>query len=219
MLDPQLREVLELKRCPHCRIDIPNLTRVGSVFVSRRPGNPQRFWANYECARCAGVILAESDQEGGSVSRWHPTKTAGAFASVPSRARTFLEQAQDSIHAPDGAIMLCASAVDSMLKAEPVNLKEGSLDHRIGKAAEIGHITEGMSDWAHAVRLEANDSRHPDTYEAPPAEADAKQSIEFVEALAQFLFELPSRVTRGLAAAKKSGDDPSADAEESAENA
>ena len=115
--------------------------------------------------------------------------------SVPDRARAFLQQAISSIAAPSGAVMLTASAVDSMLKDK--GYKEGSLYKRIDKAAADHLITVEMAEWAHEVRLDANDQRHADDEGALPDEADARKSIEFTLALAQFLFVLPARVAQG----------------------
>jgi hypothetical protein len=55
-----------------------------------------------------------------------------------------------------------------------------------------------MGDWAHHVRLEANDQRHADKNAGFPTQEQAEQSIEFTEALAEILFVLPSRVRRGI---------------------
>ncbi|MGU3346763.1 DUF4145 domain-containing protein [Pseudomonas monsensis] len=115
--------------------------------------------------------------------------------SIPDRAKAYLEQSIASIAAPSGAVMLTASAVDAMLKAK--GFREGSLYKRIEKAAEEHLITAEMAAWAHEVRLDANDQRHDDEEGAMPDEADAKKSIEFAMALAQFLFVLPARVARG----------------------
>ena len=60
-------------------------------------------------------------------------------------------------------------------------------------------LAEDMANWGHHVRLEANDSRHPETEKTAPTQEDAEQSLEFVLALAEILFALPARVTRGLA--------------------
>lgn len=117
--------------------------------------------------------------------------------AIPERARTYLDQAIASIHAPAGAVMLTASAVDAMLKAK--GLKEGSLFKRIDTAAANHLITDEMAAWAHEVRLDANDQRHDDEEGVMPAEVDAKKSIEFAMALAQFLFVLPASVERGRA--------------------
>lgn len=115
--------------------------------------------------------------------------------AVPVRARTFLEQAIASIHAPAGAVMLTGSAVDAMLKEK--GLKDGSLYKRIETAATEHLITTEMAAWAHEIRLDANDQRHADEEAELPSEADASKAIEFATALAQFLFVLPARVARG----------------------
>ena len=92
--------------------------------------------------------------------------------------------------------MLAASAVDAMLKLR--GLTEGSLYARIEKAAEQHLITPEVSQWAHAVRLEANGQRHADENAPLPTDADAKRSIDFAIALGDILFVLPARVRRGL---------------------
>ncbi len=94
--------------------------------------------------------------------------------------------------------MLCASAVDAMLKAK--GYTSGNLYGRINKAADDHLITEGMKEWAHEVRLDANDQRHADEAAALPTTAAAQRSIEFAQALGQFLFVLPAQVARGRAA-------------------
>jgi hypothetical protein len=100
-----------------------------------------------------------------------------------------------SLHAPTGAIMLTASAVDSMLKDK--GFKDGSLNVRIDAAAKSNLITQEMAAWAHEIRLDANDQRHADENAELPTEGDAEKVIEFANALAQFLFVLPARVERG----------------------
>jgi hypothetical protein len=115
--------------------------------------------------------------------------------SIPDRARNFLSQALASLHAPAGAVMLAASAVDAMLKEK--GLKTGDLYSRIGEAAKTHLITDEMALWAHEVRLDANDQRHADDNAPLPQEAEANKVIEFAQALAQFLFVLPAMVTRG----------------------
>lgn len=123
-----------------------------------------------------------------------PTQ-ASVDAAVPGRAKHYLEQAISSIHAPSGAVMLAASAVDAMLKDK--GFKQGSLHGRINDAAKQHLITEEMAAWAHEVRLDANDERHADEEADMPSTDDAERVIEFVLALAQFLYVLPSRVERG----------------------
>jgi hypothetical protein len=95
--------------------------------------------------------------------------------------------------------MLAASAVDAMLKAK--NYQTGGLYERIERAAAEHVITADMSQWAHHVRLEANDRRHADADNPHATKDEAEQAVEFAAALGHILFVLPSRVRRGLAAA------------------
>jgi hypothetical protein len=119
--------------------------------------------------------------------------------TIPTPARDYLQQANDTLHAPAGCILLAASAVDSMLKLK--GYKEGNLFSRINKAAKEHLITEGMSKWAHEVRLDANDQRHADENRGLPTIDDAKHTLDFAKALAQFLFVLPAKVDEGIKAA------------------
>jgi hypothetical protein len=127
-------------------------------------------------------------------------QTSSLSDDIPPKAAAFLAQATESLHAPSGAVMLCASSVDAMLKEK--GLKKGNLYSRIEEAARSGLITKEMAAWAHEVRLDANDERHADDNAGLPNEEDAKKCIDFVRALADFMFVLPARVERGRSSAK-----------------
>ncbi len=115
---------------------------------------------------------------------------------IPEAAKSYLEQAIASIHAPAGAVMLAASTVDAMLKEK--NYKEGSLYERIERAVKDKLITSEMAQWAHDVRLDANDQRHADEKIIMPDNDDAQRVINFVIAFGEYLFVLPAKVKRGL---------------------
>lgn len=126
--------------------------------------------------------------------------TKEAHVDVPEPARTFLNQAIHTLHAPDAAAMVAGSAVDAMLKV--LGYTDGSVYARITKAVEDHKLTEGMGGWAHEVRLGSNRPRHADAERPHVTAEEAKQSVEFAEALAYFLFVLTKQVERGTAAAK-----------------
>ena len=127
-------------------------------------------------------------------------------ADVPEPARTFLQQALESLHAPDAAAMVAGSAVDAMLKQ--LGYTKGSVYDRIDQARTDGKLTQGMADWAHEVRLGSNRPRHADENNPHVTPDQAKQSVEFAEALGTFLFVLTARVGRGLAGAKQASKTP-----------
>ena len=162
--------------------------------------NISKHWAIYSCKSCGGAISACSDSQKGKATAIYPTpKTIDDF--IPSLAGEYLKQALDSLHAPAGCVMLCASAVNAMLKKK--NYTEGSLYDRINKAKDDGLITEDMAKWAHEVRLDSNDPRHVDEKSPMPEVEGAKKCIDFSFALAEFLFVLPAKVQRGLESKKE----------------
>lgn len=195
---------LQLPRCPHCNVAKPSLNKLTACDTADDRGKNRNHWATYKCSICGGITMAVapiSTNAGGQqvihdISEIWPTPQT-VHESVPERSKSYLDQAIVSIHAPAGAVMLTASAIDAMLKEK--GLTEGSLYKRIEEAAESHLITPEMAAWAHEVRLDANDQRHTDEDGALPDEADAKKAIDFALALAQFLYVLPARVARGRA--------------------
>jgi hypothetical protein len=203
LLTASLTPELELPRCPHCSVDTPRLRLQHQFETSSHHNQNRRYWRIYSCARCGGVVTASATN-----GFDHPVcdlfpAPPSVEQDVPDRARNYLEQAIASIHAPAGAVMLTASAVDAMLKSK--GLTEGSLYSRIEQATKNHLITDDMNAWAHDVRLDANDQRHADDAADLPSEADAKRAIDFARGLALVLFVLPARVQRGRQDAKRTG--------------
>ena len=196
---PTLNSLLDLRRCPHCRVDNQNLLQVHKITTLSYDSAVKRVWGIYRCNRCGGIISAASWAENQPVTEIYPSGIE-VDENIPSKAKAFLNQAIDSIHAPSGAIMLAASSIDAMLKEK--GYKEGKLFGRINKAAADHVITSEMAKWAHEVRLDANDERHADEEAELPNSKDAKKTIDFALALAEYLFILPSKIERGIKEAK-----------------
>ena len=197
---------LDLDHCPHCGASKPTMNRiVGPIDSQAHDRSGERRWCLYACTGCGGCVVAGQPKATGnpdqqSVSEMYPAAPE-AHADIPNPARRYLDQAYGSLHAPDGAGMLAASAVDAMLKARGID--EGSLYTGINKAVEDHLITEETGNWAHHVRLEANDPRHADAARPNLTPDEAAQCVEFAAAFAENLFVLPARVTRGIEVASQ----------------
>ena len=189
-LDPNLI----LDRCPHCSIANPNLHRVNIAQSRDHAGKNLRVWSFYCCRKCGGMVTASAVGDRKPVTEIFPSSTK-VSKDIPSKARSYLEQAIASIHAPAGAVMLSASAVDALLKEK--EYKEGSLYDRIEKAVQDNLLTSEMASWAHEVRLDANEQRHSDEEVSLPNGEDAKKAIDFTLAIAEYLYVLPAKVQRG----------------------
>lgn len=192
---PLLGLNLSLPRCPHCAIANPNLFRVHTYETLNHAKLNKRAWSFYVCGSCGGIVTANARSHGIEVEEYFPVSQT-VKDDVPERPRAYLQQALESLHAPAGAVMLAASAVDAMLKIK--GYTDGSLYSRIEKASADHLITAEMAKWAHEVRLDANDQRHADETSFLPNVEEAKRSLDFVNALAEFLFVLPNRVQRGI---------------------
>lgn len=207
------QELTGVSRCPHCSIADPRLAKVWQVeSLPRATVGPNRAWAVFACGTCGHGVLAQGHEAAQNtllcaVERLYPAPRE-AHDDLPPTARTYLQQAYETLHAPDAAAVMAASAVDAMLK--DLGYREGSLYQRIDKAVTDGTLTSGMAKWAHSVRLEANRPRHADDADPHLTAKDAKQSVDFAEALGSFLFVFTKRVERGIATAERSQAEPPA---------
>ncbi|MEX2311748.1 MAG: DUF4145 domain-containing protein [Rhodospirillales bacterium] len=162
------------------------------------------MWAIFSCTSCGDVVSAKGPP-GFPKHNPHPVheiypSPKSAHEDIPDVARNFLQQAYETLHAPDAAAVMAGSAVDAMLKEH--GYREGSLYARIDKAVEDHLLTNQMGEWAHEVRLGSNRPRHADEKRPHVTPEEAKQSVEFAEALGNFLFVLAAKIQRGIEAAK-----------------
>jgi hypothetical protein len=188
-------EILPLARCPHCGIARPFLRENHRVDTNASGGH--RLWWLYVCTTCGGAVIISTTSGQTDVLEVHPFQPGQTDPTIPERPREYLKQASDGIGQPMASIVMSAGAVDAMLKDK--GLVTGSLYQRIDEAVNTHLITADMAMWAHHVRLDANDQRHADPGAAMPTQEDAKKCLDFALALAEVLFVLPLRVTRGIA--------------------
>ncbi len=196
-----LGQTLELGRCPHCGVSKPLLAK-NNEFDTRDHEGGKKRWCVYVCSRCGGVVSAWALPGGSRVEVEAVFPQLDEVSDrVPPPAREYLRLAQESIHSPAGAVLLCGSAVDAMLKAH--GHREGSLNSRMDQAKDGGIITEDIAAWARTVRLDAGDQLNLDEESSMPSRTDAERSLDFTMALAEILFVLPARVKRGMAGDKR----------------
>jgi hypothetical protein len=196
----------DVKRCPYCGVANPvlhMLLQTGQPVPRATPGSVHK-WALYACSSCGGALLAKgapNDNIANPMIVEVIPAPKEAHVDIPEPARRYLQQAYETLHAPDAAAVMAGSAVDAMLKQK--GYADGSLYNRIDTAVENHVLTSDMGDWAHEVRLGSNRPRHSDSARPHVTADEAKQSVEFAEALGYFLFVLSSRIERGKEAAKK----------------
>ncbi|MBT1156313.1 DUF4145 domain-containing protein [Aminobacter anthyllidis] len=201
------QSLINVRRCPHCSIADPLLSLVwhsDENGLQRTDGQNRKGWSVFACRTCGSLVTAQSygqDWKGAAYEIFPDEKHA--HEDIPPIARRFLQQAYETLHAPDAAAVMAGSAVDSMLKAK--GYSDGSLYQRIDKALADNILTKGMADWAHSVRLGSNRPRHADENKPHTSWEEAQQAVDFAEGLGTFLFVLTARIERGIKAAEHVG--------------
>ena len=193
-IGPQL---LGLDNCPHCGRASPTLLTVwhSQQPTTRTDGQSSSVWAAFRCTTCGGIVTArgkKGDTGNNPVVYEVFPNTWEAHEAIPSGVTRFLKQAKQSLSNHDASVLMSAAAIDAMLKHK--GLTDGSLHKRIGEAVANGLITQGMADWAHVVRLGANDTRHADVDAEPMTFEDAQRAFDYAEALMEVVYVLPSRM-------------------------
>lgn len=186
-----------LTNCPHCSVSNPVVVK---LWRSERPlpradGGEASMWASYCCTTCGSMISAKGT-EGHDVANpfveeifpdiWEVDEI------VPARVSNYLSQAHRTMQSPDASVVMSAACIDAMLKDN--NLADGSLYNRIDAAVEAGILTQNMADWAHRVRLDANNPRHADEAVPHMSIDDAQRAFDYANALTEYLYLLPSRM-------------------------
>lgn len=200
-----------VSRCSYCAVANPVLMIVwrSQQPIPRATDGPTQMWAAYRCTSCGNVILAKGRNNNhvanATVDEIIPSPK-NAHEDLPGVARQFLQQAYETLHAPDAAAVMAGSSVDAMLKE--LGYRDGSVYVRIDQAVGDHKLTDAMGAWAHEVRLGSNRPRHADEENPHVTVEQAKQSVEFAEALGQFLFVLTKRIERGKEAAKQASANP-----------
>jgi len=190
-------DLLGLPKCPHCGVANPALEKKFECYYRGVASDKTRDWSIYFCRSCGLLVAAGGPHGTGGVVDIIIPQSRSLDLAIPERPRRYLQEALDTLHAPSASIMVSASAVDALLK--DCGLTKGSLYNRIDQAAKSHLITTGMAEWAHEVRLDANDERHADEHAVAPNSSDAQRCFDFALAVAEYLFVLPAKVARGRA--------------------
>jgi hypothetical protein len=153
-----------------------------------------------KCANCAGyvMILWSASEHGGDhhdyrVLPW-PIRVEKYPKHWPEPLGRYWVQTHRSAKDEnwDAALVMARSTLQFALRqhgAEGKTLKQ-EVDH----LASQGVLPPHMKDWAHELRVIANESAHPETEASPADPQDVRDVIAFVDFLLQYLYDLPHSI-------------------------
>lgn len=164
--------------------------------------NKKLNFDTYKCGNCGAyvMVLWSAREFGGSrtlhdfqVLPW-PRRLASAPSYWPKDVGRYWVQAKRSLSDEnwDAAAVMARSSMQLALRdkgADGANLK-GEIDDLASK----GILPPIVKDWSHEVRELGNDSAHPAPEQQATDPDAARDIVEFLDYLLQYLYTLPHRI-------------------------
>jgi len=193
--------------CPFCD-ERGNFALAHHVEKKKANSGKRLNFDLYECKNCKGFVqVLWSAQQFASayhglydykVMPWPLHGKPKPSENWPSGMTRFWVQAHDSLKNEnlDAANLMARSALQFVVREKGAPHK-ANLRDQIDDLASKGILHALMKDWAHEVRLLANESAHP---EAPtPAELepqDVRDIVNFLDLFLFYLYDFPEHVRR-----------------------
>jgi hypothetical protein len=171
--------------------------------VKKKPNSRKALnFDTLKCVNCAGfvMVLWSASEHGPSqglhdfrVLPW-PLRVADPPEFWPPEVRRCWKQARQSLRSEswDAAAVMARTALQAALRekgAEGSNLKK-----EIENLATTGVLPPLMREWSDEVRLLGNDATHPDGESEGATAADARDVVEFLDYLLEYLYNLPKSI-------------------------
>ena len=182
--------------CPRCRTKQAAFTMkvFGDARTDSIRGHVGRTWqdAFAVCAVCRrGVVITLTDQsrDGGfEIIDMAPCYAVPIPNHLPENIRRVFEQGIDNLPRNfDAAGSMYRKSLDLALKDKFPDIK-GNLKERINKAAEQHGLTPALTEWAHKIRVDGNESSHG---QGPFSQADAQRLSSLTDLVLRYLYTLP----------------------------
>lgn len=166
------------------------------------------------CRRCNGPFLVREAFYGvpgefetvTDEAVLYPVSAGPKLDGLPDSIARSIAQAYRSYSTSsyDACAVMCRRSLEALCKTLSANGRD--LARRLADLKVTGRIDERLLEWAHGVRLVGNEAAH-DVETAVTAE-DARDILEFTEALLTYVFTLDTKF-RSFQARRKGGSTPS----------
>lgn len=152
-------------------------------------GGPPEKWTMLKCPRCGQPSLVLQNAFDRTTwddpYRLYPPQRKPIDPSLPSTIRSSFEEAYSclKVKAFTAATLMCRRTLEAICREHSMS---GSLSKMLKDMREKGIIENRLFQWAEALRISGNEAAHNGENEI--GGEDAKDIIEFTEALLEYLF-------------------------------
>lgn len=143
-----------------------------------------------KCPRCKNPILANQLKidygEWDDPYRLYPPQDKQVNPLFPEQIKNAYQEARScfKVKAFTAATIMCRKTLEGICDAQGFN--SGTLESRLKKMNEKGVIEARMFEWAEALRISGNEAAHD--VKITISKYDAKDIIEFTDALLEYVF-------------------------------
>ncbi len=181
--------------CPRCEAVVD--AKVLHSYADSDPDGPPGLWTFAQCPQCTMPLVAvEADNGDGpeTPSRVYPPKDKQLGRSVPEALREAYNEAVACFRAKafTASAIMCRKTLEGLCLEHGV--KERGLAAGLKKLKDTGVIEARLFEWAEALRTLGNEAAHG--VRATISRQDAKDIIEFTEALTEYVFTYRDRFER-----------------------
>lgn len=184
--------------CPFCR-EKGNFEVVFEAEKKKPNSNKTLHFDTWKCNSCAAFVQVfwSAAEWGGlysyKVQPW-PTKVEGFPPYWPHTVGRYWVQAKRSLADEnfDAAVLMARSALQSALRDQGAAGR--NLKSEIDDLATKGLLPSIMKEWSNNVRELGNESAHPSPEQEPTEPLDARDIVQFLDYLLQYLYNLPHQI-------------------------
>jgi hypothetical protein len=188
--------------CPFCMEQGNFTTAAHFAKTNKRSGKTLNF-DTLQCGNCVGYVLvlwsasrrAGHGLHAARVLPW-PMKLEKHPEHWPEVVGRHWLQAHRSITGEnwDAAADMARSSMQAALRDR--GAKGKNLHDEINDLASKGLLPPLMSEWSHEVRELGNESSHPEPGQKATDPKDARDVVEFLDYLTEYLYDLPERIRK-----------------------
>lgn len=180
-----------------------NFETVQHLERTKPSGHKTLNYDTLKCGHCGNYMFAFWSANSSSIGRdgihsykvlpWYQS-TTGHPGHWPADIGNYWVEAKRSVEGKNwtAAAIMARSAVQLVVRSHGAigkNLKE-----EIDDMASKGLILPSMKDFAHEVRVLANEGTHPQPGSKGTSEKDAKDAVEFLSFLLTVMYDLPKEI-------------------------
>ncbi len=146
-----------------------------------------------------GETRAKDSKVGGNISwrglHWWPLPNSSIHSAIPPEIASSFNEANRAVSAncPRAGAVMARRTLEAITVERGVS--NGTLNQRLKDMEVSGKLHKSLADWANEVRLIGNDGAHFDPIKNVSI-SDANDIINFISELLNYIYILPSELSR-----------------------